>query len=47
MYRKIMNGADRQITIGLVEIKLASGVFMVSVKFAKHVQTKQLVVYRD
>lgn len=44
MVRKMMNGADRQITIGLVETKLASGVYMVSVKFAKHVQTKQLVV---
>jgi hypothetical protein len=47
MYHQIMNGADRQIAVNLLETKLTSGVYMVSVKFANQVQTKQLVVYRD
>ena len=47
MYRKTMNGGDRQMSINLVEHHLSSGVYMVSVRFADHIQTKQLVVYRD
>ena len=47
MFTKVIPAANKQIAVDLLEQRLPSGIYAVTVRFADKVQTKQLVIFRD
>jgi hypothetical protein len=47
LFSKVVPATDKQLTIDLLERKLPSGIYTLSVKFQNQVLSKQLVIFRD
>jgi hypothetical protein len=47
VFNQVLGAETNQLSIDLKEHRLSAGVYMVSIKFADSIQTKQLVIFRD
>ncbi len=47
VFNQVMGQGTNQLSIDLKQYRLASGVYLVSIRFEDTVQTKQLVIFRE